>query len=68
MILLTVRLLRGKYLDSYELTFKRNLEMVSNTKILKNRRKNKKTKAGKERKAKNKNKGTTPKFAIHETK
>ncbi|WP_255411277.1 hypothetical protein [Halobacteriovorax sp. HLS] len=40
--------------------------MVSNTKITENRRRNKKTKAGAKRKAANKNKGTTPKFAIHQ--
>ncbi|RLA60262.1 MAG: hypothetical protein DRQ89_13060 [Epsilonproteobacteria bacterium] len=68
MILLTVCLLRGKYLISYDLIFKRNFKMVSNTKVLKNRRRNKKKNMGKERKAANKNKGTTPKFAIHEDK
>ena len=40
--------------------------MVSNTKILKKVRSNKRVKAGAKRKAENKNKGTTPKFAIHE--
>jgi hypothetical protein len=42
--------------------------MVSKTAVTRNRRKNKKAKMGKERKARNKNKGTTPKFSIHEIK
>ena len=42
--------------------------MVSRTKVTENRRRNKKVKSGKVRKAHNKNKGTTPKFAIHEEK
>jgi hypothetical protein len=67
-ILLTVCHLRGKYLISYVLIFKRDFKMVSNTKVLKNKRRNKKKNTGKERKAANKNKGTTPKFAIHEDK
>ena len=39
--------------------------MVSNTRITKNRRANRKKNMGKKRKAANENKGTTPKFAIH---
>ncbi|WP_372653605.1 hypothetical protein [Halobacteriovorax sp.] len=42
--------------------------MVSNTRITKTRRSNKKVKAGSRRKAANRNKGTTPKFAIHQEK
>ncbi|WP_267890245.1 hypothetical protein [Halobacteriovorax marinus] len=42
--------------------------MVSNTRITKTRRANKKVKAGAKRKAANRNKGTTPKFAIHQDK
>ena len=40
--------------------------MASNTKQLRVIRKNKKKAMGKKRKAANKNKGTTPKFAIHQ--
>ncbi len=39
--------------------------MVSRTGVTKVRRANKKKAAGAKRKASNKNKGTTPKFAIH---
>lgn len=39
--------------------------MVSNTRISKIKRANKKKKMGQKRKAKNNNKGTTPKFSIH---
>ena len=39
--------------------------MASNTKQTKIIRKNKRKKAGAKRKAENRNKGTTPKFAIH---
>jgi len=42
--------------------------MASNTKQLKAIRKNKKTKMGTRRKAANRNKGTTPKFAVHQNK
>jgi len=40
-------------------------KMVSNTAVTRNKRENKKSKAGKKRKAENNNKGTTPKFSIH---
>ena len=39
--------------------------MVSNTAVTRNRRRNKLKKMGSKRKADNRNKGTTPKFAIH---
>jgi hypothetical protein len=39
--------------------------MVSRTCVTTNRRLRKKKNAGAKRKAENKNKGTTPKFAIH---
>lgn len=39
--------------------------MVSNTRITKTKRANKRKKQGQKRKAANRNKGTTPKFAIH---
>ncbi len=39
--------------------------MVSRTAVTSIRRANKKKAAGTKRKAKNRNKGTTPKFAIH---
>ncbi|MFW5887200.1 MAG: hypothetical protein ACOCUH_00195 [Bacteriovoracia bacterium] len=39
--------------------------MASNTRITKTRRALKQRKAGAKRKAQNRNKGTTPKFAIH---
>lgn len=39
--------------------------MVSNTRITKIKRANKKKKMGTRRKAANRNKGTTPKFKIH---
>ncbi|MDH5582203.1 MAG: hypothetical protein OEY33_09890 [Bdellovibrionales bacterium] len=42
--------------------------MVSRTAVTENRRKNKRVKAGQKRKAKDRNKGTTPKFPIHEDK
>ena len=40
-------------------------KMVSNTAVTRNKRENKKAKAGKKRKAANNNKGTTPKFSVH---
>lgn len=40
--------------------------MVSNTRVTKNKRANKKAKSGSRRKAANRNKGTTPKFEIHQ--
>ena len=39
--------------------------MASNTRILKRKRKNRIKNSGKRRKAKNNNKGVTPKFSIH---
>jgi len=39
--------------------------MVSNTRVTRNKRASKKVKMGQKRKARNNNKGTTPKFAIH---
>ncbi len=42
--------------------------MVSNTKITETVRARKKQKSGAKRKAANRNKGTTPKFAIHAAK
>lgn len=42
--------------------------MVSRTRVTRNRRANKKAASGKRRKARNENKGTTPKFAIHQDK
>jgi len=42
--------------------------MVSNTAVTRLRRENKKVKSGARRKAKDRNKGTTPKFPIHEEK
>ncbi|MGB0452853.1 MAG: hypothetical protein ACPGJV_03990 [Bacteriovoracaceae bacterium] len=42
--------------------------MVSLTRITKTKRANKRKKMGKKRKAANRNKGTTPKFAIHQDK
>ena len=39
--------------------------MVSRTAVTRNRRRNKLKKMGAKRKAENRNKGTTPKFAIH---
>jgi hypothetical protein len=42
--------------------------MVSNTKITEIRRANKRKNMGKRRKAQDRNKGTTPKFAIHPAK
>lgn len=42
--------------------------MVSRTAVTTVRRENKKRKAGTKRKAANKNKGTTPKFEIHQEK
>jgi hypothetical protein len=40
--------------------------MVSNTRVTRNKRSNRDGKMGKKRKAMNRNKGTTPKFAIHQ--
>ena len=39
--------------------------MVSNTRVTKIKRANRKKKQGQRRKAENRNKGTTPKFSIH---
>ena len=39
--------------------------MVSNTRVTRNKREAKKVKSGQKRKARNNNKGTTPKFPIH---
>lgn len=44
------------------------MKMVSNTRVTKNKRSRKRVKAGAKRKAANVNKGTTPKFAVHEDK
>ena len=42
--------------------------MVSNTRVTRNKRANRDSKMGQKRKAANRNKGTTPKFAIHQDK
>jgi hypothetical protein len=42
--------------------------MVSRTRVTKNKRANKKKNSGAKRKAADRNKGTTPKFAIHPAK
>jgi len=67
---LTVRCKEGKHLGllNNSTISVRNLEMVSKTAVTESKRKNKKSKTGKKRKAKNRNKGTTPKFSIHEEK
>ena len=61
-------LLRVELIEKLKFLRYRRVIMVSNTRITKTRRSNKKVKAGSRRKAANRNKGTTPKFAIHQEK
>ena len=69
---LTDCILIGKYLillileRAFEDMKSRREEMVSNTKITEARRARKIKNGGSKRKTANRNKGTTPKFAIHE--
>jgi hypothetical protein len=65
-IFLTTNLKTGRYFALEKKILTRRLDMVSRTRVTKTKRANKLKKQGLARKKKDRNKGSTPKFAVHQ--